>query len=239
MDSLIKKTILVLFFFLPLFSHAAISLDATSVSGCTTCASVTYNHTEVGSPNLACVGNTARALTSTITYGVTSLTSQVSDITSSWSSIWCAPIALTGVQSVVVTEGSIGDHIGVTTWTFLAAGTVYKGASGVDSTDNGSAPSISLTTQNANSIIIDQVGLNGEGRTITKGASQTLVENDTYGSGAKNQNSSYRVSTTVGSYTMTWSVGNGAVDYGYSAMEVMGDPAGASSPKDTMIFSDF
>lgn len=118
------------------------------------------------------------------------------------SEIWYLSSPSSGANTVSATVTGDTDQRGFVSSSWLGAATTsVLDAANAGATGDVSPISGSVTTTQANSLIIDSAARFGTAA-VTKGGSQTLLQSDV--SGSTTVASSYQLATTATAYTLTW-----------------------------------
>lgn len=142
---------------------------------------------------------------SSVTYAGVSMTQAVYSNGDYDSAIYYLVSPASGSNNVVVTLSGTSGFTGSAISLGGVDLTSPLGATNTAYTASTNAPSLSLTTTQANSIIIDGLYRNN-GDTMTAGAGQTeFQDNTTQVFGTEGGGASYEMTTTTGSYAMSWS----------------------------------
>ena len=194
----------------------AIAFDATSsaktVSSTTT---LTYSHTCAGSNRMLVVGVQTDQISADptgVTYNGVAMTKAIGGSNAGGtrrSSLWYLADPATGANNVVVT-------LGTASWTTSGAvsltGTMPTiGVTGTNYATTGTPITVSVTTESANSWLVDSIYQNNGALSLSVGAGQTQRYNEASADGFDGYGST-EPTTGAGSYTMSWTQGSGAAD---------------------------
>jgi len=165
---------------------------------------MTFSHDSNGDFLVVCVQWFRPRTISSVTYKGVAMTQAVYSANTYDSAIYYLASPATGANNVVVT---LSGTSGITGSAISLSGVDASplGATANAYTASTNAPSLSVTTTQANSIIIDSFYRNNA-NTMTAGAGQTEFQDNTdlvYGT--EGGGASYEMATTTGSYAMSWS----------------------------------
>ncbi len=228
--------------FAPQKSYAAIAVAGTETSsGCTTCSSLTYAwNNSASATTLVVTVNTRTAASGNQTYAAVAMTDQIdtTPFVSGYVEIYTLASPTTGNNNVVITRGSAADFISSGATGLTGENTAVSKGTSIAADPGNDPPTLTVTSTIANSMLFDAISCNGEGRTLTVNASQTQIYNRGDGSAAKVQASSRKLTTTIGSYSMTWTIGGGTITCPHALLEIV-PPAPPPSLENSIMFSDF
>lgn len=215
----------------------AIAYDSTANGTASSASSLTYAFNNVAG-NVATVGvsiNDQNQTTSTVTYATVGMTRGAvkSDaIASNESSVWYLGSPATGSNNVVVTPDAT---LNINSGAISLSGADSASPLGSTATGAGVGLSTSLviTTANANSIVVDVVGVGGNPGGITvSGTGQTeRWDNAT----SREAGGSTQTTTTAGNYTSIW---DGLAGSAWSAASIEikeGSAAGATKRSNNLL----
>lgn len=180
-------------------------------SGATTGSTHTYAFNNVAGNGVAvCLQFPNNLTVNSVTYNGDAMTQGAAvSISTYWKSqIWTSTgfTPATGSNNVVVTFNSATDaYLTSQAISFTGANTSsLVGATNTNTNTGASPTSVSITTLNDGSYIVDSMLLNHNAGGITKDASQTLIGTDYNTTWTYNGGSSYFSKTTAGAKTMQW-----------------------------------
>ncbi len=141
---------------------------------------------------------------SSYTYNGTAMTQAVYSNDTYDSVIYYLASPSSGVNNAVLTLSSTSGITG-SAISLSGVATSPLGATNTAYTASTNAPSLSVTTTQVNSIVIDSLYRNNN-NTMTPGTSQTeFQDNNDLVFGTEGGGASYKSTTTTGSYSMSWS----------------------------------
>jgi hypothetical protein len=195
-----------------------------STSGTNQVSSINWNHTVSGKNRLLSVqisSDWGTTITG-VTYNGVALTQAVSKIRATGllrSEIWYLIAPATGTHSVVVTASGISYISGIATTLNSVDQTSPLGITG--SADGSSTtPSVSITTIQDNSLIIDSVATANDPIVFTAGSGQAIID-EIASSATKQIASSVEDTDTAGSYTASYTI-SPSTNWAITAVEYKG-----------------
>lgn len=211
--------------------QAAITFDAATTGVQDLGTSLTFAHTCTASDLIYVgVGTTdGTNNASSVTYNAVALTMAIQATNGSThvgeAAVWYLSNPSSGANNVVVDFPFTARYAGGAT---CLAGTNTSSPIGATNqlTGNSNSVSQSITTTQANSVVVDSV-LDKQTGTDTKGASQTQIWQVACGLSSSHCEASSQSAPTTGSYTMSWSLGS-AVVWATALAEIL--PAATATP---------
>jgi len=189
---------------------------------------MTFSHDNNGDFLVVCFQWFRTLTVSSVTYNGVAMTQAAYSNNNYDSAIYYLDSPASGSNNVVVTlsgtSGITGSAISLTG----VDGASPLGATNTAYTASTNAPSLSVTTTKANSIIIDSIYRNNN-NAMTAGAGQTEFQDNTdLVFGTEGGGASYEMATTTGSYAMSWSWSS-ATAVSHAAAEFKEDASGGGA----------
>lgn len=199
-------------------------------SGATSSSTHSYNHTVASGATLlvVVVNNGANRTISGVTYNSVAMTKQLDNTNSSYfrSSIWTLANPASGTNAVAITlSGTAICASAASSWTGTATVTPVGVTGSYNDGTGVVTPTVTVTTTQNNSVLVDGILVNHNSTGITKEAAQTLIYTVYNTTDGWNVGSSYKATTTAGSYSMSWTASIGADAECMNVIEILPAPA--------------